>query len=135
MICNKISSTLVQLFRSLTDSAWAVGNMATLAEQACNTAELPICCRPPVPQYRSNRQWMQVVNWLPQSNPVCQNILMQPEVIGAVSDFRVKPVMEPQQIISSISAAVQALGELPDMMSASEGEGGHGKADVVREAA
>ena len=28
-----------------------------------------------------------------------------------------------------------ALREHPDMMSASEGEGGHGKADVVREVA
>ena len=34
-----------------------------------------------------------------------------------------------------IRTNVPDIRELPDMMSASEGEGGHGKADVVRDVA
>ena len=37
--------------------------------------------------------------------------------------------------LSQGSETCTRLGELPDMMSASKGEKGHGKADIVREAA
>ena len=40
VVCNTLLLTLVWLFRRLPNCAW--GNVETLAEQACNMAELPI---------------------------------------------------------------------------------------------
>ena len=41
----------------------------------------------------------------------------------------------PDNVTESGEWKMVSIRELPDMMSASEGEGGHGKADIVREVA
>ena len=57
-----------------------------------------------------------------EDNASCRKI-PQATVVTAVGMDRARTMMPQRQ------------RELPDMMSASEGEGGHGKADVVREVA